>query len=412
MMKNETEHKPDGGTDGVDCHPGHLHGEHVNSANEIITLGESLKLQIPSKPEVIEPLVMELTRRAIHSGVICKEESMGLVLSLTEAITNAVIHGNLEIASAVKEQSLTAFSQAVAERCADHAFSDRKVVVSVEDDGVRCIWEIEDEGKGFDVDAMISKIDSEEPQIELPSGRGILLMRAYMHDTSWHNGGRVVRMELQRGGSPGRSIDAIVRQGVRGHWVGTEDGKMSFDAIMTRISHHGLELLQNEQVKANRVLVELQVPDAPAEIVSADVVQMENLHGGWVKLSCRVRNAQSAVKSEHTAALTRLVNASLESSERTDERRKHKRLRFTKPVQVRLLNAMGEEAIWYTGVARDISQAGMAFVGELNIPLHTRIELIVRWEDAPMHLTGTITRSQHLIGGIRDYGIHFDKVIG
>jgi serine/threonine-protein kinase RsbW len=89
-----------------------------------------------------------------------EEEKMnGLLLSVTEATTNAIIHGN---------------------KCN----LDKKVTIDVSVNGEKVIIKVRDQGRGFDP----SKVpDPTEPQNLLKdSGRGVYLMKVYMDDLKYN----------------------------------------------------------------------------------------------------------------------------------------------------------------------------------------------------------------------------------
>src|SRR5262245_44047741 len=86
-------------------------------------------LRIPSEPEWIEPTVDYLVRRATRCGAVAPTRANRLMMALHEALTNSVIHGNLGISSALREQSDEAFALAVTARCADPAHARRVVDV-------------------------------------------------------------------------------------------------------------------------------------------------------------------------------------------------------------------------------------------------------------------------------------------
>ena len=90
---------------------------------------------------------------------VSDERMNGLLLSVTEATTNAIIHGN---------------------KCN----IDKKVVINVFVEDGKIIIKVKDEGNGFDP----SKIpDPTEPQNLLKdSGRGVYLMKIYMDEIKYN----------------------------------------------------------------------------------------------------------------------------------------------------------------------------------------------------------------------------------
>jgi serine/threonine-protein kinase RsbW len=90
-----------------------------------------------------------------------------ITLALEEAVTNAIRHGN-------------------------RLDKSKKVRVEAKVTQERFEIEIEDEGKGFDRTSVPDPTTAEN--IEKCSGRGILLIEAYMNSVTWDRGGRRVRM--------------------------------------------------------------------------------------------------------------------------------------------------------------------------------------------------------------------------
>jgi anti-sigma regulatory factor (Ser/Thr protein kinase) len=100
-----------------------------------------------------------------------------VALVLQEALSNSVIHGNLEISSDLKEREGQAFLQALVARAAEPDFASRSVEVLVQYDGAQCQWIITDEGQGFPVEKVLGEDHGAEPALIRCSGRGIILMR-------------------------------------------------------------------------------------------------------------------------------------------------------------------------------------------------------------------------------------------
>src|SRR3954452_12712935 len=84
-------------------------------------LADHCHLRIPSQPDWIGPTAEYLVQRALRCGAIGPAGEMKLTIALHEAVTNAVIHGNLGISSELKEHGGDAFFRAVKERLADPA---------------------------------------------------------------------------------------------------------------------------------------------------------------------------------------------------------------------------------------------------------------------------------------------------
>lgn len=113
-----------------------------------------------------------------------------------EALLNALYHGNLEVSSDLKEVDHSAFYQLVEERRLASPWQERRINVAVRltVDEVEVV--IRDEGPGFDP----SKLpDPTDPMfLDRPSGRGVMLMRAFMDDVAYNAQGNEVTLRRRR----------------------------------------------------------------------------------------------------------------------------------------------------------------------------------------------------------------------
>jgi anti-sigma regulatory factor (Ser/Thr protein kinase) len=162
----------------------------------------SITIEIPSDFEWITRTVSYLQDQASQLSWGDSINSSRVMVPLHEALTNAIVHGNLEVSSDLKEVDADRFSEALAIRSSQREYASRMVQIVV-DYNEHCItWSITDEGKGFDVPRVLEKASSEEPSLLL-SGRGVMMMMAFMDDVRYDQGGRRVRMTLRnRNASP------------------------------------------------------------------------------------------------------------------------------------------------------------------------------------------------------------------
>lgn len=94
-------------------------------------------------------------------------------LALEEAMVNAFRHGN-------------------------RGQSGRSVTVEWTVTAELAEFRIQDEGEGFDPQSVPDPTLDEN--LEIPSGRGIMLMRAYMHEVDFESPGNRLRLRYRRGG--------------------------------------------------------------------------------------------------------------------------------------------------------------------------------------------------------------------
>ncbi|MFG0332442.1 MAG: ATP-binding protein [Maioricimonas sp. JB049] len=139
-----------------------------------------------SEPERFDVTIPSETAagQAVQERIIALLESrsypdrdvFGMRLALEEAIVNAIKHGN-------------GFDP------------DKSVRITCEIDDQQVLVTIEDQGEGFDPEDVPDP--TAEENLERPSGRGIMLMRAFMTSVEYGIGGNCVRLTKVRGNGSG-----------------------------------------------------------------------------------------------------------------------------------------------------------------------------------------------------------------
>jgi serine/threonine-protein kinase RsbW len=126
-----------------------------------------LQKSLPSNVSVISPFLDQLMQFITRFRPLDGSE-IDIEIAVREAITNAVVHGNHE----------NRFSRVcVTCRCA----ADGEVSITVRD-----------QGQGFDIRGVPDP--THEHNLLSAHGRGIRLMRAFMDEVRFEEGGRVVHM--------------------------------------------------------------------------------------------------------------------------------------------------------------------------------------------------------------------------
>jgi len=147
--------------------------------------------------ELIEPLIALLME---DLGVMAGCDSAARMQSgvaLTEALTNAVYHGNLEVSSDLRQEDERQFYALAAERRGLPPYRDRRVEVHARIDPTAARFVIQDQGPGFDTTKLDRPLDPED--LLRIGGRGLLLIRAFM-DEMQHNetGNRITLLKRSR----------------------------------------------------------------------------------------------------------------------------------------------------------------------------------------------------------------------
>lgn len=117
-------------------------------------------------------------------------------LAVEEALLNALYHGNLEISSELKERPDNSFYELATVRQNQLPYSERRIQVTVHITAEETRYTIRDEGNGFDVSKLPDPTDPEN--ISRPSGRGVMLMHAFMDSVVYNDRGNEVTLVKRR----------------------------------------------------------------------------------------------------------------------------------------------------------------------------------------------------------------------
>lgn len=136
-------------------------------------------------------------RQAVQAlGLFDETDCLRIGTALDEAILNAYYHGNLEVCSTLRENDHNEFHKLARKRSQEHPYQNRRIQVVATFDDEEVCFVVRDEGPGF---CPSSLPDPTSPQyLDRPSGRGLLLMRAFMDDVQFNDTGNEVTL-IKRG---------------------------------------------------------------------------------------------------------------------------------------------------------------------------------------------------------------------
>jgi CheY-like chemotaxis protein len=158
-------------------------------------------LILENDPLLFDPFV-ELFQQIIHGMGLCDDtDHFRVGMALKEALLNAALRGNLELSFEQtldnREEVLAGEELPMLERLRKRPeFADRRVSVSIRIDPQQAVFVIRDDGKGFDTRNLPSKGDL--GALDAESGRGIVLMRAFMDEVTYNDKGNEVTLIKRR----------------------------------------------------------------------------------------------------------------------------------------------------------------------------------------------------------------------
>jgi CheY-like chemotaxis protein/anti-sigma regulatory factor (Ser/Thr protein kinase) len=162
---------------------------------ECLTHAESHFL-LDNDPSLIPPLIGYLQNNLARMKLCDEIGRIRVSVALQEALINAIHHGNLEVASELREKDDKAYQGLLEERRKQKPYRSRRVHVVSRESPAEVTYLIRDEGPGFDPSKLPDPTDP--ANLERVSGRGLLLIRTFMDDVHHNTTGNEITMVKRR----------------------------------------------------------------------------------------------------------------------------------------------------------------------------------------------------------------------
>ena len=176
----------------------------------------SLEIKLPHNDRKFIPTVVQsLQDLASEIGLTGSTDNTQLGVALEETLVNAVVHGNLEVSSDLRQLDDDSYARLIEERRITAPYKDRSVTVSVSLTPDEGRFVIRDEGPGFDVANLPDPTDPEN--LLKPSGRGIMLINAFMDEVTFNNAGNEICLVKRRIPAYDQDTNANTNANAEGH---------------------------------------------------------------------------------------------------------------------------------------------------------------------------------------------------
>ncbi|HEY7425239.1 MAG TPA: response regulator [Gemmataceae bacterium] len=153
--------------------------------------------QLDNDVALVAPIVGHLEQQ-MERLQACEPSSLVLVgVALHEALTNAILHGSLDLDSELRETDEPAYYRLAAERRRQPPWSERRVFVSATLTPQEAVFVVRDEGEGFDPDSLPDPTDP--ANLGRICGRGLLLIQTFMDRVEHNERGNQITMIKRRG---------------------------------------------------------------------------------------------------------------------------------------------------------------------------------------------------------------------
>jgi CheY-like chemotaxis protein/anti-sigma regulatory factor (Ser/Thr protein kinase) len=158
--------------------------------------------ELENDPDLV-PLVVGHVETVLRTmNLFDPSDHMRVGLAVHEAVVNAIVHGNLEVSSDLKQGDWSAYHQAIADRAEQSPYRDRRVNVTVRATRTPYLSvRVRDEGPGFDPSKLPDPTDP--AHLDLTSGRGLLLIRTFFDRVAHSPRGNEITMVKGKSGPEG-----------------------------------------------------------------------------------------------------------------------------------------------------------------------------------------------------------------
>ncbi|MCR9199858.1 MAG: ATP-binding protein [Planctomycetaceae bacterium] len=158
---------------------------------------QQLELKLTDNDRKFVPSVVQyLQQLSLAIGLTNSADNVQLGVALEETLINAVVHGNLEVSSELKQQDDNAYGRTIEQRRRMEPYCDRVIRISVSLTPDEGRFTILDQGPGFDVSSLPDPTDPEN--LLKPSGRGIMLINAFMDGVQYNDAGNQITLVKKR----------------------------------------------------------------------------------------------------------------------------------------------------------------------------------------------------------------------
>ena len=155
---------------------------------------------VDNDPDLLPAMITRLQNSVILFSVCDSAEGARIGVAIEEALSNAIYHGNLELDSKLRENGTEAYYALAAERRATEPFCSRHLQITESLNAHEVRITIRDAGPGFDTTKLTAETNdpTEDAEFVVPSGRGIMLMQAFMDEVIYNAAGNEVTLVKRR----------------------------------------------------------------------------------------------------------------------------------------------------------------------------------------------------------------------
>lgn len=159
------------------------------------------KFNFKNDQTLIAPMTDFVKRTMEQLELGDQTEQRHCAVAIEEALINAMFHGNLELDGLQVQEARRAMhdgemAELVREREQESPYKERRVRVAIEFNRSEVKILVRDEGNGFDAAGKLISAD-DLSQLSGAGGRGLTLIRKFMHDVEFNSDGNEIKLVLK-----------------------------------------------------------------------------------------------------------------------------------------------------------------------------------------------------------------------
>ena len=160
-----------------------------------------ITLRLPNQESLVPSVIATMEQTCAKLDLFDEMIWTQVAMALDEAVLNAIIHGNLEVSSELREQGDgSAFWDLIHHRQESDPYQSRRVEVTLTATRNQAVFTIKDSGPGFDLASIPDPTDPSH--LEDIGGRGLLLISAFMDEVRYNDTGNEVTMVKRKAEGP------------------------------------------------------------------------------------------------------------------------------------------------------------------------------------------------------------------
>ena len=153
----------------------------------------SIRLVINNDETLVPSVISRLELPMVELDLFDEGERMQIAMALDEALLNAIVHGNLEVSSDLREiDDGKPYTDLIERRKRESPYQERRVGVALQATSEFARFTICDDGPGFDASQLHDPTDPDN--LEKCGGRGLLLINSFMDEVLHNKAGNEITM--------------------------------------------------------------------------------------------------------------------------------------------------------------------------------------------------------------------------